>query len=329
MDTFVCSSWYYLRYLDAKNDKAPFDKEKADSWLPIDLYIGGITHATGHLIYFRFFQKFLKDIGWSNFEEPAIRMFNHGMVSDSSGEVMSKSKGNVVSPISLMDQRGVDVTRLAMFFTAPSAKEVIWSDNSLTGVEKFVLNKLCPLNEKFRSSGCDLKKYFKKSDLSESDWKLYLKLNQTIKRVSESYQQLHFNTAISALMELVRDYEQSQLKSDQLNDYIIAKAVQLIAPMAPHLAEELWQQFSFADNCSIFKSEWPEFDPEAITSDTVKIAVQINGKLRDTIIVAADCDQETVEKAAFESNKIVSYTNQGEIKKIIYVPGRILNIVVK
>ena len=329
MDTFVCSSWYYLRYLDAKNDKAPFDKEKADSWLPIDLYIGGITHATGHLIYFRFFQKFLKDIGWSNFEEPAIRMFNHGMVSDSSGEVMSKSKGNVVSPISLMDQRGVDVTRLAMFFTAPSAKEVIWSDNSLTGVEKFVLNKLCPLNEKFRSSGCDLKKYFKKSDLSESDWKLYLKLNQTIKRVSESYQQLHFNTAISALMELVRDYEQSQLKSDQLNDYIIAKAVQLIAPMAPHLAEELWQQFSFADNCSIFKSEWPEFDPEAITSDTVKIAVQINGKLRDTIIVAADCDQDTVEKAAFESEKVLSYTNQGEIKKIIYVPGRILNIVVK
>ncbi len=329
MDTFVCSSWYYLRYLDAKNDKAPFDKEKADSWLPIDLYIGGITHATGHLIYFRFFQKFLKDIGWSNFEEPAIKMFNHGMVSDASGEVMSKSKGNVVSPISLMDQRGVDVTRLAMFFTAPSAKEVLWSDNSLTGVEKFVLKKLYPLNEKFRSSGCDLKQYFKKSDISESDWKLYLKLNQTIKRVSESYQQLHFNTAISALMELIRDYEQSQLKSDQLNDYIIVKAVQLIAPMAPHLAEELWQQFGLADTGSIFKSDWPEFDPEAITSDTVKIAVQINGKLRDTIIVAVDCDQETVEKAAFDSSRVTSYTNQGEIKKIIYVPGRILNIVVK
>ena len=256
-------------------------------------------------------------------------MFNHGMVSDSSGEVMSKSKGNVVSPISLMDQRGVDVTRLAMFFTAPSAKEVLWSDNSLTGVEKFVLNKLCPLNEKFLKSGCDLKQYFKKSDLSESDWKLYLKLNQTIKRVSESYQQLHFNTAISALMELIRDYEQSQLKSDQLNDYIIVRAVQLIAPMAPHLAEELWQQFGLADTGSIFKSDWPEFDPEAITSDTVKIAVQINGKLRDTIIVAVECDQETVEKAALKSKKVLSYTNQGEIKKIIYVPGRILNIVVK
>ena len=118
-------------------------------------------------------------------------------------------------------------------------------------------------------------------------------------------------------MELVRDCEQSQLKSDQLNDYIIAKAVQLIAPMAPHLAEELWQQFGLADTGSIFKSAWPEFDPEAITSDTVKIAVQINGRVRDTIIVAADCDQETVVKAAFESNKIGSYTNQGEIKKII------------
>jgi leucyl-tRNA synthetase len=327
MDTFMCSSWYYLRYLDPHNDKEPFSKDKAKSWLPIDLYIGGITHATGHLIYFRFFHKFLKDIGWTESEEPAIGMFNHGMVSDSHGEVMSKSKGNAVSPISLMEERGVDVTRLAMFFAAPSAKEMLWSDDSLTGVEKFLINKVYPLREKFLETRVDLKCYFNKSDLSDNDWKLYVKLNQTIKRVSDSYKHLHFNTAISALMELIRDHEQSKPESGELNDYIILRTVLIIAPMAPHLAEELWQQLGFTE--SIFRSEWPEFDPEAITADMIEIAVQINGKLRDTIMVAADSNQEAVEKAAFESTRIASYTSQGQIVKKIYVPGRILNIVVK
>ncbi|HHI03897.1 MAG TPA: leucine--tRNA ligase, partial [candidate division Zixibacteria bacterium] len=158
MDTFVCSSWYYLRYLDPKNDSEPFSKEKVKGWMPIDKYIGGISHATGHLIYFRFFQKFLKDIGWVEDEEPARVLFNHGMVYDARGEVMSKSKGNVVSPTGLMETRGIDISRLGMFFTAPGEKEVLWSDDVITGVEKFVIKKLFRIIDRFADTeSIDLK----------------------------------------------------------------------------------------------------------------------------------------------------------------------------
>jgi len=327
MDTFVCSSWYFLRYLDAHNDKAPFAQEKDRRWMPIDLYVGGITHATGHLIYFRFFQKFLKDIGWTKDDEPATHMFNHGMVMDTGGDVMSKSKGNVVSPVALMNERGVDISRLGMYFTAPSEREVLWSNDTLTGVEKFVINRFFPLVERFSRTRVDLKRYFNKAELTKSEWDLYVKLNQTIKRVNESYEQLQFNTAISALMELVRDFDQSSTESGELNDYIILKATQLIAPMTPHTAEEMWEEFGFSD--SIFKSKWPDFDPAAIVSDMINIAVQVNGKLRDSVIVPADANQQTVEEAAFDSQKIKVFVENKEIVKKIYVPGRILNIVVK
>ena len=327
MDTFTCSSWYYLRYIDALNDKAAFDKDKAAAWLPVDLYIGGITHATGHLIYFRFFHKFLYDIGWLKDAEPNSKLFNHGLVMDSHGEVMSKSKGNSVSPIALLAERGVDVTRLAMYFTAPSEREVLWNDDSLTGVEKFALNKLFPLSDSYRGTAPDLKQYFKRDGLSDDEWQLYVKLNQTVKRVNEDFDRLQFNTSIAALMELLRDFQPNKIKSDTLNDYVILKTIQLIAPMAPHLAEELWEKCGFTK--SVFKSGWPGFDKDAVVEDTVKIAVQVNGKVRDTVSVAADSDQETVEKAAFESEKIQAHTEGKQIIKKIYVPGRILNIVVK
>jgi leucyl-tRNA synthetase len=327
MDTFVCSSWYFLRYLDPQNASIPWDKDKARRWMPIDLYIGGITHATGHLIYFRFFTKFLKDIGWADCEEPATRLFNHGMVMDSHGEVMSKSKGNVVSPITLMEQRGTDVTRLAMFFTAPSEKEVLWSSDSITGVEKFVLNRMMPIVKDYRGSRFDLKRYFKLESLDEYERSIYVKLNQTVKRVAESYDRLQFNAAIAAVMELTRDYDSSKITNDELNDQIILKSVQMIAPMAPHIAEEIWEMAGFRQ--SIFKSGWPEHDPAAVVGDTIEIAVQVNGKLRDSIVVPAGADQAQVETAAMESSKVRGFTDGKEILKKIYVAGRLLNIVVK
>jgi leucyl-tRNA synthetase len=295
--------------------------------MPIDLYIGGITHATGHLIYFRFFTKFLKDIGWADCEEPATRLFNHGMVMDSHGEVMSKSKGNVVSPITLMEQRGTDVTRLAMFFTAPSEKEVLWSSDSITGVEKFVLNRMMPIVKDYRGSRFDLKRYFKLESLDEYERSIYVKLNQTVKRVAESYDRLQFNAAIAAVMELTRDYDSSKITNDELNDQIILKSVQMIAPMAPHIAEEIWEMAGFRQ--SIFKSGWPEHDPAAVVGDTIEIAVQVNGKLRDSIVVPAGADQAQVETAAMESSKVRGFTDGKEILKKIYVAGRLLNIVVK
>jgi leucyl-tRNA synthetase len=328
MDTFVCSSWYFLRYLDPFNTTQPFAREKANAWLPIDLYIGGISHATGHLIYFRFFTKFLNDIGWLECKEPATRLFNHGMVADASGEVMSKSKGNVVSPIAVIDERGVDVSRLAMFFVAPSERPVAWSTReNLTGPEKFVTSKLFGLTRKLRGETFDLKCYFKSGELSDADRTLYIKLNQSIKRVSESFEQLQFNTAISALMELVRDFDHADIVNETLNDQIILKTVQMIAPLTPHLAEEMWE--SAGCTGSVFKSAWPEFDAEAIIGDTIDIAVQVNGKLRATVCVPVDCDQETAEEAAFGHEKIQAYTKDKEIVKRIFVRGRLLNIVVK
>ncbi|UCG61848.1 MAG: leucine--tRNA ligase [Candidatus Zixiibacteriota bacterium] len=327
MDTFVCSSWYYLRYIDAHNDSEPFDKDKALRWMPIDLYIGGITHATGHLIYFRFFHKFLKDIGWVTTPEPAQRLFNHGMVMDSKGEVMSKSKGNVISPMELVANHGVDVTRLGMFFVAPSDKEVLWSNDTLTGVEKFAINKFYPLVNCLRGSQPDLKQYFNRDKLSADEWKLYIKLNQTVKKASDSVEKLQFNTAISALMELTRDFEPEKVSNEALNDYVILKAIQLAAPMIPHMSEEMWRQAGFED--SVFRSDWPAHDPNAVIGDTIEIAVQVNGKLRDSVSVAADAGQEDVERAAFESPKVVRFTENKDIIKKIYVKGRILNIVVK
>ncbi|MDF1545111.1 MAG: leucine--tRNA ligase [bacterium] len=327
MDTFVCSSWYYLRYIDPHNENALMEKPKGKSWLPVDLYVGGITHATGHLLYFRFFHKFLHDIGLLDSLEPATKLFNHGMVCDGKGEVMSKSKGNVVSPIELIDQRGVDISRLGMFFTAPSEREVIWSEDTLTGVEKFVYNKIVALIEGYRSSAVDLKRYFKHADLSDDDWALYVKLNQTIKKVTESVERLQFNTAIAALMELTRDYSPDKTADDGLNDQVIVKTIQMLAPLAPHLSEELWEKCGF--EFSVLHSDWPQFDPDAIVTDLINVAVQINGKLRHTVQVVADADQELVEAAAFESPKIQQYVADKTIVKKIYVPGRIFNIVVR
>jgi len=327
MDTFVCSSWYFLRYCDAHNTAAPFDKGMANRWMPVDLYVGGITHATGHLIYFRFFTKFLKDIGWLNFEEPAERLFNHGMVMDAKGEVMSKSKGNAASPITLMEERGTDIARLAMYFTAPSETEVLWSDDGITGVEKFVLNRVMPIVQSYRGTSPDLKQYFKVDKLSPVERSIYIKLNQTVRRVSESMDRLQFNTAISALMELVRDYDPAKIKTDTLNDQIVVKTIQMIAPMAPHVAEELWETLGFTQ--SVFRSRWPEFDPDAVQGDTIGVAIQVNGKLRDSVIVPADATQSDIETAALENPKVVAHLQGKEILKKIYVPGRLLNILVR
>ena len=295
--------------------------------MPIDLYVGGVTHATGHLIYFRFFHKFLQDIGWVKTSEPATRLFNHGMVMDSKGEVMSKSKGNVVSPIDLMETRGVDVSRLAMFFTAPSEKEVLWNSDCLTGVEKFAINKFYPLATELKGVHPDLKRYFKHSELSDDEWLLYVKLNQTVKKVSESFDRLQFNTAIAALMELVRDYGPEKVTKPEFNDYVLLKAIQLAAPLIPHMAEEMWLMTGHQD--SVFKSAWPVYDPQAVIGEMIEVAIQINGRLRDSVIVPVDSNQETVEAAAMASSRVQAFIADKPIIKKIFVKGRILNIVVK
>jgi leucyl-tRNA synthetase len=240
---------------------------------------------------------------------------------------MSKSRGNAVSPIAVIDEHGVDISRLAMFFTAPSEKEVMWSNTAVVGVEKFVYNRLFPVIQFYRGTRPDLKRHFKKHDLTDREWGINIKLNQTIKRISDCIKRLQFNTAISALMELLRDYQPDEIKTDKLNDTVILKVIQLTAPLTPHLAEELWELAGCEG--SVFASSWPECDLEAIEADMVEIAVQVNGRLRDTVSVPTGCDQAAIEEAAFKSSKVRAFIEGKEIVKKIYVPGRIFNIVVR
>jgi len=336
MDTFVCSSWYLFRYTDAHNQKEPFSRENARKWMPVDKYIGGIEHATGHLLYFRFFTKFLYDIGWLSVDEPVIELFNHGWVLDEKGEVMSKSKGNVVSPLDLMQKNGTDISRIAVYFAAPSDKEILWSGEGITGARRF-LNRIYQFAELY--TGRDLpvilspkdeesiKIHFKVNRLSDSDVKTYRKLHQTIKRVEEDIVSLQLNTAVAAMMELVNQLNTLDPAKSLIFQYCIEKFAQILAPFAPHLAEEVWEKLGHQE--SVFRSKWPIYDPEALVEEKVTVAVQINGKLRATLDISLNTEQKEVESIALSNQRIQSHLKDKKIVKTIYVPNKILNIVVK
>ncbi len=328
MDTFICSSWYMLRYVDNKNEQAPFDVEKANLWFPIDMYIGGITHATGHLIYFRFFTKFLHDLGMLEYDEPAERVFNHGMVMDSQGVTMSKSRGNVVSPIELIAERGVDVTRLAMYFAAPADREMPWTAEGLVGVERF-LNKFYRLIEGAATAGgaIDIEKRFDSNSFSGEQKAVYIRLNQTIKKLTEDIENLQFNTAVAAIMEFLGNFDPAKIEDEEFSRIVTARVVQLIAPMAPHFAEEAWRMLGFEG--SIFHSTWPAFDENAVQFDTVTVVVQINGKVRDQLEVDREISEEAIKELAFAREKVQKNIEGREVVKAIYVKGKLISLVVR
>lgn len=321
LDTFVCSSWYYLRYTDPKNNEEPFDKIKVDKWTPVDLYIGGSEHACMHLIYFRFAHKFLKDRGYLSSEEPALRLFNHGMVLDEKGEIMSKSKGNVVSPISLMKSHGVDAARLAMFFAAPSEKEVLWSDAFVVGVKRFIGKFYSLAASNFAKRGFEFKSPALEN-LSQEERQFFALTEKTVKRVSEDLERFQFNTAISALMEFTAAAEKYKGNEDLLLS-CLAKAVKLIAPLAPHMAEELWSMTG-ADE-SIFKSEWPSYNEDALNSSSVTMIIQINGKLRGKMDISSGLSESEMSSLAIEKLGM----RREDVLKIITVKNKLVNIVVK
>jgi leucyl-tRNA synthetase len=329
MDTFACSSWYFLRYIDPHNDEAPFDRTKAAEWLPIDYYMGGITHATGHLIYFRFFTKFLKDIGWLTVDEPAITMFNHGMVMDAKGQVMSKSKGNVVSPIDLMHKHGVDVTRVAMFFATPGDREVLWSDTGIVGAERFLMkvDQFVRAAHDAIGGAFDPDRRFDPSELSDDERQIYRKLHLTIKKVEEDFWVMQLNTHIAAVMELLGTIGSGEKLHPELRAVSAATIVKLLAPLTPHLSEEWWEVLGFGP--TIFRTEWPTVDETALPTDTISIAVQVNGKLRGQVTVAADAGESAIESAAQDDEKIKAHLDGKTIVKKIHVKGRLLNIVAK
>ncbi|MFY9371741.1 MAG: leucine--tRNA ligase [bacterium] len=329
MDTFICSSWYYLRYTDAGNEEAPFGKEAVNYWMPVDQYIGGIEHAVLHLLYSRFFTKVLYDAGLVQCLEPFTNLLTQGMVIKD-GAKMSKSKGNVVTPEEIFEKYGADTARLFILFASPPERELDWSDQGVEGAWRF-LNRVWRLV----NNNVDLIKAAgeAKESASEEDTGLRRQLHETIKKVTEDIERFNFNTAISAIMELVNGIYRYQDKLElaeqnpALLREVLEKTVLLLAPFAPHLTEELWR--ILGHDGSVHQQDWPVYDPAALVREEVKIVIQVNGKLRERLQVPVGISQEELETRVLDLERIRVLTEGKEIVKIIHVPGKLVNIVVK
>jgi leucyl-tRNA synthetase len=325
MDTFVDSSWYFLRYCSPKEDKAPFDKKAAGYWMSVDQYIGGIEHAVLHLLYARFFTKVIRDLGLFDGDEPFVNLLTQGMVIKD-GAKMSKSKGNVVDPDFILSKYGSDTARLFSLFAAPPERDLEWSDQGVDGAYRF-LHRVWAIVYKHNEAV----KQVKPAGEGRGDT-LYRKTHLTIKKVTEDIErEFHFNTAISALMELVNemyDYTSNGVTDAQLP--VLRTAIDaltlLIAPFAPHFAEELWE--SMGGTGTIANAAWPQHDPEAIVATEMTIVVQVNGKMRSKLTLPAGTPDKDVEAAALIDPKVREFMNNKSPKKVIVVQGKLVNVVV-
>ncbi len=327
MDTFVDSSWYFIRYCSPSFKNGPVDSRAVDHWMPVDQYIGGIEHAVLHLLYSRFFTKVLRDIGLIKAGEPFDRLLTQGMVIKD-GAKMSKSKGNVVDPDLLIDKYGADTLRIFCLFAAPPERDLEWSDSGLEGAYRF-LNRLWGLvcKNSITSGGeIEFKSLSKNKDLSG----LLRKTHQTIRKVTNSIERdYHFNTAIAALMELLNVIMSSRpLTSDDKDIFRFAvnNTVILLAPFAPHIAEELWEKTG--NKGSVFGAPWPVWDEESVKEDEIELIIQINGKVRGKLGITAGLDDETISQKAFTDPKIKEYVGDKPVKRVVIVKGRLVNIVV-
>lgn len=328
MDTFICSSWYYLRYTDPKNDQAPFDKDKVNYWAPVDQYIGGIEHAILHLLYSRFFTKVLHDAGLVDFDEPFKNLLTQGMVLKD-GSKMSKSKGNVVSPEEIIEKYGADTARLFILFAAPVDRDLEWSDQGVEGAYRF-LGRVWRILGHFEDDIKAGQDEYDVTALTKEEQELRRVLHLTIRKVTEDVRdRFMFNTAISSVMELVNAFYGFQDKAinQGLVREIAADLVKMLAPFAPHITEELWSRLF--GNGSVHQQKWPTYDEAATRQSEIEIVLQINGKVRDKITVSADLDRAGMEKAVMALPRTVELTAGKEIVKVICVPKKLVNIVVK
>lgn len=328
MDTFVCSSWYYLRYCDPHNTEIPFTKEKTDYWMNIDQYIGGVEHAILHLMYARFFTKVFKDFGYITAEEPFENLLTQGMVLKD-GSKMSKSKGNVVSPEEIINKYGADTARLFILFAAPPERDLEWNDRAVEGCFRF-LNRVWRLIYTSKETISKVSGEIKYSELTKVDKDLLRITHSTIQRVtSDLSERFNFNTAISRIMELVNAAYDYKDKEENINPLVLEEAVETIVltlmPFSPHIAEELWAELGKTE--LLVKTNWPEVTEEYLAEDEVEVVLQINGKVRDKIKVPADLNKEEMEKFAMDSSRIKELTEGKAIKKVIVVPKKIVNIV--
>lgn len=331
MDTFLCSSWYYLRYTDAHNDKMPFDKELNNYWGPVDQYIGGIEHAILHLLYSRFFVKVLRDAGLVDYDEPFSNLLTQGMVIKD-GAKMSKSLGNVVSPEEILSKYGADTARLFILFAAPPERELEWSDQGVEGSFRF-LNRIWRIVQAFEAILAQKVTEYDHSNLSEADKDLRRVLHSSIKKVTNDIEtRFNFNTAISTMMELVNALYAYKEAVKEPNAGLIYEAIsdliKMMSPFVPHITEELWRGAIDA-NSSVHEQSWPECDEEALKVDNVEIVLQVNGKVRGRLTVPAEATKEELEKIAMADANVQAHIGDATVRKVICVPGRLVNIVAK
>lgn len=339
MDTFTCSSWYYMRYTDPHNTELPFSSDRVNRWMPVDQYIGGIEHAILHLLYSRFFTKVLRDMGMLDFDEPFTNLLCQGMVLDENGEVMSKSKGNVISPEDMIAGYGADAVRAYILFMAPPDKELQWNEDGLAGMYKFLNRTWRMVNDLAGKAGggTSFQVGAKAEEAKKAHDELLRERHRVVGKVIDDFARNNFNTAIAAIMELVNatgDYLRKNSAEDRAANAELAAfdkevaevIVKLLAPMAPHWAEELWQDV-LGNETSVHKEAWPEFDPNAAKASEVELAVQVNGKVKAKITVAADAAEDAIRETALEA--IADATAGKDIKKVIVIPGRLVNVVAK
>ncbi|MZK51254.1 leucine--tRNA ligase [Clostridium beijerinckii] len=327
LDTFVCSSFYYLRYVDNKNDDAPFDSEKVNKMLPVDKYVGGPEHACMHLLYARFITKALRDMGYLNFDEPFLSLTHQGLILGPDGLKMSKSKGNTISPDDYIKEYGADVFRMYLMFGFGYTEGGAWSDDGIKSVGKFVdrIERILENCRNIINSNESTKDSIDSAEKELNFWK-----HNTIKGVTEDGDKMQFNTAIARLMELtnaLNKYTQENIKNANFLKETIVDFIKLLAPFAPHFAEEQWSLLG--NNSTIFNEKWPEFNPAALVKDEVEIAIQINGKIKTKIMVASNLDEEGIKSASLENETIKENTEGKTIVKVIVIKGRLVNIVVK
>lgn len=330
MDTFVDSSWYFLRYCDAKNDRECFDKSRADYWMNVDQYIGGVEHAILHLMYARFFMKVLFDLGLTSYDEPFQNLLTQGMVLKDGGK-MSKSKGNVVSPEDIISHYGADTARLFILFAAPPERDLEWSDQGVEGCFRF-LNRVWRLVHSYHAILANVKS--RDQAVSDPDRELRRAIHKAVKKVTEDIElRFNFNTAISAIMELVNTfyhYRDEVSIGDQNLGLVksgLEKMALLMAPFAPHMAEELWEALGYQR--SVHQENWPVYGAEALEREEVTVVIQINGKVRDRMTVPKDLNNEELKGLVLEEPKVLSHLANKDVVKVVVVPNKLVNLVVK
>jgi len=328
---WLCSCWYFLRYINPREDKKPFDKDLVDTWLPVDQYIGGVEHAVLHLLYSRFIVKVLYDAGYVGFVEPFGALFTQGMICKKTPagrlEKMSKSKGNVVSPDEIIAKFGADTQRLYTLFIGPPEKDAEWSDRGILGASRF-LQKFWETVTGNLDRVKGVKAYHGKGDeLAGADRAVNRLTHQTIRKVTHDIlDSWHFNTAVASLMEFMNVVKDSEAAaSPAVMRFALESATQLLSPFVPHVAEEVWEMLGHKP--SIFHTPWPTFDEAQAKADEVEIPVQVNGKLRDRVIVPADATEEDIRKAALAEERIAKHLEGKTVRKVIVIPGRLINIV--